>query len=84
MVPHAPSAVIGDIGFCSQFMKPHMATIPKATITRMDRIVLTIPTSLTPLMLIHVNIRIIATLKAISAPQLSSNQLARYPPARIT
>ena len=36
-------------------MNPHMATRPKATITRIDNIVLTIPTSFTPRTFIYVN-----------------------------
>ena len=45
------AAVIGSSGFCSQLRNPQTATIPNATITRIERIVLTIPTSLTPLIL---------------------------------
>ena len=67
-----------------QLIKPHIATTPKATITRIERIVLTIPTSLTPRMLIIVNMAIIANLSANSAGIPISHTVAAYPPARIT
>ena len=56
-----------------QFMKPHTATSPNATITSIESIVLAIPTSFTPRILIHVNMIIIAALMANSPVQPRSH-----------
>ena len=79
-----PSGMNGSTGFVCQFMKPTTATSANASSMSTESIVLTLPTSLSPIRLMMVNISIIPILTACSAAVDIGIICVTYPATRAT